>query len=86
MSEEEQIDFLELMGDEKAWSAKKLSEESGLPVEKVRRLMIRLENCGDVRHVKEGRYNWYFTNFGYIKYLRNNLKEMIHRIMKNIGV
>lgn len=84
MNEEKEIDFVELMGDEYAWSAQELSEKSGLPVEKVRRLMIRLENYGDIKHVKEGRFNWYFTRFGYNKYLHNNLKIWIYRILRNL--
>lgn len=72
------------MGDEKAWSAEELAKLTNLPVEKIRRLMIRLENYGEIKHSKEGRYNWYFTRQGYEMYLIKNLKTWIEMILKDI--
>ncbi len=53
----------------KAWSSDELSEKLGWTIERVRRKMIQLENYGLVQHVREGRYNWYFSTKDYLIYL-----------------
>lgn len=67
----------------KAWLAEELAEKLNLSVEDVRRKMIILENAGKVRHVREGRFNWYYTTRDYEKYLDEHPEERIRRQLKS---
>lgn len=44
--------------------------------------MIILENIGLIQHVREGRFNWYFTTADYHKYLADNPEEQIRKKLK----
>jgi len=68
---------LEAIFEGQAWLAAELAEKLNLPVETVRRRMIILENVGRIMHVKEGRFNWYFTVKDFRKYLAKHPEERI---------
>ena len=70
------------MFDGQAWLASELAEELDITVEEVRRKMIILENIGLIQHVREGRFNWYFTTADYHKYLADNPEEQIRMKLK----
>ena len=70
------------MFDGQAWLASELAEELDITVEDVRRKMIILENIGLIQHVREGRFNWYFTTSDYYKYLADHPEEQIRMKLK----
>jgi len=70
---------LEDLFEGKAWLASELSEKVNMTTDAVRRRLIILENAGLVKHVKEGRFNWYFTSKSFREYLAENPKERIRR-------
>ncbi len=63
--------------EKEAWLAEELAERLEWSVERVRRKMIQLENYGLVKHVREGRYNWYFSTKDYLRYLEENPEQDI---------
>ncbi len=63
----------------KAWLASELAEKVDMTTDAVRRRLIVLENAGLVKHVKEGRFNWYFTTKSFRKYLADNPEARIRR-------
>ena len=74
--DDEKITLDELF-DGQAWLAEELAERLEWSVERVRRKMIQLENYGLVKHVREGRYNWYFSTKDYLRYLEENPEQDI---------
>ncbi len=74
-------EFADLDGlfEGKAWLASELSEKVNMTTDAVRRRLIVLENAGLVKHVKEGRFNWYFTSKSFRKYLAENPEARIRR-------
>ena len=65
--------------------AAELSQKLGISVEEVRRKMIVLENMRKIMHVREGRFNWYFTTSDYRKYLTEHPEEKIREKLKSSG-
>ncbi len=55
------FDNLDDLFEGKAWLALELAEKVGLSVDAIRQKMIVLENSGLITHVREGRFNVYFT-------------------------
>ena len=71
------FDDLDALFEGKAWLALELAEKVGLSVDIVRQKMIILENSGLITHVREGRFNVYFTVKDREKYLNENPEERI---------
>jgi len=74
-------DILEVFQGQ-AWLAFELAEVLNLSIEEVRRRMIILENAGLILHVREGRFNRYFTTESYDKYLKEHPNERIRRTLR----
>ena len=71
------FDDLDALFEGKAWLALELAEKVGLSVDAVRQKMIVLENAGLITHVREGRFNVYFTVKDREAYLDDNPEERI---------
>lgn len=69
------FDNLDDLFEGKAWLALELAEKVGLSVDAIRQKMIVLENAGLITHVREGRFNVYFTVKDREKYLNENPEE-----------
>lgn len=67
------VDLLE----DKAWLASEIAEKAQMSTDTVRRKLIMLENAGLIKHVKEGRFNWYFTTKSFQLYLEENPEARI---------
>ena len=74
-------ELLDAFGNQ-AWLATELAEKLSMTVEDVRRRMIILENTGRVSHVREGRFNWYYTTKAYEEYLAKHPEERIRRQLR----
>lgn len=71
------FDNLDELFEGKAWLAKELAEKVGISVDAIRQKMIVLENSGLITHVREGRFNVYFTVKDREKYLNEHPEERI---------
>ncbi len=69
------FDNLDDLFEGKAWLALELAEKVGMSVDAIRQKMIVLENAGLITHVREGRFNVYFTVKDREKYLNENPEE-----------
>ncbi len=69
------FDNLDDLFEGKAWLALELAEKVGMSVDAVRQKMIVLENAGLITHVREGRFNVYFTVKDREAYLDENPEE-----------
>ena len=71
------FDDLDELFEGKAWLAKELADKVGCTVDAIRQKMILLENSGLITHVREGRFNVYFTVKDREKYFDDNPEERI---------
>ena len=76
------FDDLDALFEGKAWLALELAERLNLSVDAVRQKMIVLENAGLITHVREGRFNVYFTVKDREAYLDENPEERIRRKLR----